>query len=94
MPASYKLDGLIVKDIKKIISLHTEYLKNIKVEGFAKSKIIYAIQQLSIFIKVFQNHVRTPLMIGGNIGISYLVKAGIASILKDMMDPNVLFKQI
>jgi len=90
VPASYKLDGLIVKDIKKIISLHTEYLKNIKVEGFAKSKIIYAIQQLSIFIKVFQNHVRTPLMIGGNIGISYLVKAGIASILKDMMDPNVI----
>ena len=90
VPRSYNLDGLIIKDIKKFISLHTEYLKNITIKGFGKSKIQYAVQQLSSFIKTFQNHVRIPLLKGGSIGIPYLVKAGIASILKDMMDPNVI----
>ena len=90
VPRSYNLDGFIIKDIKKFISLHTEYLKNITIKGFGKSKIQFAIQQLSSFIKTFQNHVRIPLLIGGIIGIPYLVKAGIASILKDMMDPNVI----
>ena len=92
VPADYKLDGLIISDIKKFMSFHTDYLKNLseKVNGFAKSKIQYAVEQLSIFIKTFQQHVRIPLLLGGKVGAQYLLQAGVASILRDMIDPNVV----
>jgi hypothetical protein len=92
VPKDYDLDGLIITDIKKFISFHTDYLKGLteKINGFAKSKIEYAVQQLSVFIKTFQQHVRIPLLLGGKIGAQYLLQAGVASILRDMVDPNVI----
>jgi len=91
LPKSYNLDGSIVDDIKKFINLHTFYLENLKdkVTGFAKNKIIYAVSQLSIFISIFQNKIRSPLILGGKIGLPYILKGAIISILKDMCDPNV-----
>lgn len=59
-----------------------------KTVGFAKSKIEYAIEQLSNVVNIFQKKVRAPLVLGGSIGIPYLLKAAVASILRDMMDPN------
>ena len=92
VPRDYNLDGLIISDIKKFISFHTDFLKSLteKVNGFAKSKIQYAIEQLSVFIKTFQTHVRVPLLLGGKIGAQYLLQAGVTSILRDMIDPNVI----
>jgi hypothetical protein len=92
IPREYELDGLIVEDIKKFISYHTDFLKILseKVNGFAKSKIEYGVQQLSAFIKMFQNHIRIPLLLGGKIGAQYLLEAGVSSILRDMLDPNVI----
>lgn len=92
VPKDYNLDLLIITDINTFISFHTEYLKRLteQVTGFAKSKIEYAVQQLSVFIKTFQAHVRIPLLLGGKVGAQYLLQAGIASILRDMVDPNVI----
>jgi hypothetical protein len=87
----YNLDGLIISDIKKFISLHTDYIKGIKtINDFAKSKINYAIEQLSSLLKTFQKYIRIPLIIGGHIGLQYIIQAGIVSILKDMVDTNVI----
>ena len=92
IPKDYDLDGLIIIDIKKFISLHTEFLNPLKekVNGFAKSKIDYAIEQLSNFIRVFQKYVRIPLLLGGKIGAQYILQSGIVGILRDMLDPNVV----
>ena len=92
LPKSYNLDGLIVKDIEKFMNLHVSYLNNLraKVNGTAREKIIYALKQLSEFLTVFQKKVRAPLLLGGKIGIPYLLKASIISILRDMCDPNVI----
>ena len=92
VPKDYNLDLLITTDINTFISFHTEYLKRLteQITGFAKSKITYAVEQLSVFIKTFQAHVRIPLLLGGKIGAQYLLQAGIASILRDMVDPNVI----
>ena len=91
VPKSYNLDGFIIVDIDKFIKLHVSYLQNLieKVTGFAKEKISYSVSQLSIFLSTFQKNVRAPLLLGGKIGIPYLLKAGIVSILRDMCDPNI-----
>jgi hypothetical protein len=92
IPADYNLDKLIITDIKKFISLHTDFLNPLKekVNGFAKSKIQYATEQLSSFIRVFQKYVRIPLLLGGKIGLQYILQSGILGILRDMLDPNVI----
>ena len=88
--SSYELDGLIILDIQAFLTNHTEFLKfhMEKTTGFAKSKIEYAIKQLSSIVSIFQKKVRAPLVLGGSIGIPYLLKAAIASVLRDMMDQN------
>jgi hypothetical protein len=92
VPNDYNLDGLIITDIKKFISFHTDFLKGLssKLNPFTKSKLQYAVKQLSVFIRTFQQHVRIPLLLGGKIGAYYLLQAGVASILRDMIDPNVI----
>jgi len=92
VPKDYDLDGLIIIDIKKFISLHTEFLNPLKerVNGFAKSKIDYALEQLSSFIRVFQKYVRAPLLLGGKIGAQYILQSGVVGILRDMLDSNVI----
>ena len=92
IPKDYELDGLIITDIKKFISLHTDFLNPLKekVNGFAKSKIQYAIEQLSSFIRVIQKYVRIPLLLGGKIGVQYIIQSGVLGILRDMLDPNVI----
>lgn len=90
VPKSYDLDGLIIVDIETFLLNHTEFLKfhTEKAVGFAKSKLEYAIVQLSAFVNVLKKKVRAPLILGGSLGIPYILKAGIASILRDMMDTN------
>jgi len=93
VPNTYNLDGLIIKDINTFIGLHTQYIEPLKEKlgtTFAKSKISFALKQLSVFLKTLQDKVREPLILGGKIGLSYIVKAGIVNILKDMVDPNVI----
>jgi hypothetical protein len=93
LPKSYNLDGFIEEDIKKFIAIHTQFIEPLKDKlgtTFAKSKISYALKQLSAFLNTLQNKVREPLVLGGKIGLPYIVKAGIINILKDMVDPNVI----
>uniref|UniRef100_A0A6C0D6W6 Uncharacterized protein n=1 Tax=viral metagenome TaxID=1070528 RepID=A0A6C0D6W6_9ZZZZ len=93
LPNTYDLDGYIKEDINKFLKLHTQFIESLKDKlgtTFAKSKISYALKQLSVFIHTLQNKVRIPLVLGGKIGLPYIMKAGIVNILKDMVDPNVI----
>lgn len=93
LPKSYDLDGFIQEDINKFLKLHTQFIEPLKDKlgtTFAKSKISYALKQLSSLIQTLQNKVREPLVLGGKIGLPYIMKAGIVNILKDMIDPNVI----
>ena len=93
LQSSYNLDGFIKDDINKFLQIHVQNLKSLKEKlgtGFAKSKIAYALKQLSSFIFTFKDKVRVPLLLGGKIGLPYLMKSGIVNILKDMVDPNVI----
>lgn len=105
LPYSYNLDGYIQEDIEKFLKMHSQFIEPLKdklypfstTQGkkapddtFAKSKISYALKQLSALIQALQTKVREPLVLGGKIGLSYIVKAGIVNILKDMVDSNVI----
>jgi hypothetical protein len=59
-------------DVMNMLEDHTEYIPRLSsnVEGFAKSKIKYAIAQLSELLHTLQKHIRIPLLIGGMIGLS------------------------
>ena len=89
---SYKeLKGQTIEsDINKFISNHTNFIKQLKdLSEFAKSKIQYAISQLSILLKTLQSDIRIPLIKGGVIGLPFIIKAGIAGILYSMISPNI-----
>jgi len=91
--ATYKdLEDEIKNDIYGFISVHTNFLKSLKdkLVGFAKSKVQYAIQQMSIFLKTLQSSIRISLLKGGYTGLPYIIKAGIAGILCDMVDSSVV----
>jgi hypothetical protein len=93
LPNSYNLDGYIKEDIEKFIGIHTKFIEPLKERigtTFAKSKISFALKQLSAFLNTLQYKVREPLVLGGRIGLPYIIKAGIVNILKDMVDPNVV----
>ena len=93
LPNSYNLEGYIKEDIHKFIGIHTQFIEPLKDKlgtTFARSKISFALKQLSAFLNTLQYKVREPLILGGKIGLPYIIKAGIVNILKDMVDPNVV----
>ena len=89
----YKLEGEIIKDINRFLNLHTNYLQNMNelIQGFAKSKILYAIDKISNLLNNFQDSIRGVSLPGGELGVPYILRMGLAGILFEMVNPNIGF---
>jgi len=84
-------DKNIINDIHTMIKLHTDYLRNMSetLKGVGKSKIKYGVSRLSLLLNAFQKSIRGPMLPGGSIAVEYILKAGIAGILYEMMNKNM-----
>ena len=82
----------VILDINKFLQLHTNHLQSIisRLSPFAKHKIVYASNRLSVFLQTLRQKIRVPLLFGGKIGVPYIVKAGILGILYELIDSNTV----
>jgi len=88
---TYDLEGSVIDDIKKFLTNHTNYIDsmNEKITNSTSNKISYAIVRLSSLLNAFQDSIRGPMLPGGSVNVNYILKAGIAGILYELMNPNI-----
>ena len=85
------IDYRIVEDIKNMLKSHSDYLKSMseRLVGIGKSKIEYGVQRLSLLLNAFKKSIRGPMLPGGSTGVDYILKAGIAGTLYEIMNQNM-----
>ena len=85
------IDFRIVDDIKNMLKSHSDYLKSMseRLVGIGKSKIEYGVQRLSLLLNAFKKSIRGPMLPGGSTGVDYILKAGIAGTLYEIMNQNM-----
>lgn len=89
---NYELGGGTEDDIHLILQNHLAYMDELKkkMNGLTKNKIEQTREKLISCISVLQNHIRTPLLPGGSIGLPYLIQAMVLGIFAECANPNIV----
>ena len=91
----YELGEGTEEDLHALLRNHLAYLDEISkhMDGITRAKVLQARDRLMVCIPLLQQHIRTPLLPGGAIGLPYLLQAMIMGILAECANPNLIPKE-
>lgn len=92
----YELGEGTEEDLHAFLFKHLEYMDELtkQMDKVTKAKVEDARKKLIVCIPLLQEHVRTPLLPGGAIGMPYLLQAMVMGIFAELANPNIIPKGV
>ena len=87
----YELGEGTVEDLLGFLTKHLDYLDELtkQMDKITKEKVQEIRNKLIVCIPLLQEHVRTPLLPGGAIGMPYLLQAMVLGMFAELANPNI-----